>query len=497
MLCFAPAAVFAQQVIPTDVQILDTLTGRPKLTLPLTFSSTPSGLLTSYQVHKIVINTSGKPFRAMVDASSEEFFSAVTAAMTAASPTGDPGMIALRRWSPAIFLYLYHDGFDPDAPLNNLLSQDAGKGNASIAAGRGSDGPLQVDGLGEPLFVQDGEYTIVVTSFNEDGEGGHYLLLLDGAVIAEGELPPEVVAEVIAAIPPSGPVVKPLDELQSFAGMTGRQNLRVLTGNITSALIEGQVTRGANISSKGTAPDMFPWFRLSNAQDVGGTNKLSVPAVQFGVDWSLAPNLVAGLSLSGARMEASNPTASLKATQIALQPYMGWSAGNWRGAASVVLGQVDYESLVTVGGAASAKGDLRALLLDAAYDFALSPAATLSPFAAMRLGRINLTETGGSLAATGIGSRVTFEEFSIGAIYARDIGPGTARLTLAADHFDTNAPVNLSAGSFDQTGWSGTLGLGYEADIAAGVNLNADAKVTGLGSDSRVGEMALTLRWSF
>ncbi len=496
-------------VFPTDARIEGDLTNQPQLLFPINIrGGNGLGALRSFQTHQIVIDTAGKPFRALVDASTGRPLATTFNVVSAENPTP----VLPRRWSPN--LLLYKGAFVTDNPLQNLVSQNSGVTFVEVGVGQiPLGGPLNANLPDVPLVVEDGAYTLVVipsaNSENEAGEGGKYVLYLDGAAIAVIEPNPGDVVVVVPSQPNQPPqvVVIPLPNqlhaLQSLSGFAGRQNLRVLTGNITSALIEGQVTRAANISTQistqGTAaePGMFPWFRLSNAKDVGGTNKLSVPAVQFGVDWSLAPNLVAGLSLSGATMEASNPTASLKATQIAVQPYVGWSAGNWRGAASVVLGRVDYESLVTIGGTASAKGDLRAVLLDAAYDFELSPAATLSPFAAVRLGRIDLSETGGSLAATGIGTDVTFEEVSIGATYARNIGPGTARLTLSADHFDTNAPINLSAGAFDQTGWSGGLGLGYEADIAAGLNINADAKVTGLGSDSRVGELSLTFRWSF
>lgn len=124
-----------------------------------------------------------------------------------------------------------------------------------------------------------------------------------------------------------------------------------------AALAEGHATRALSFSSKGTKPatDMFLWARLSGSDALGDQRSLSLPMLQLGADWSVAPGIVAGLSVSVSKFNASSSAASLQASQVAVQPCLGWAAGNWHGTASVVLGRIDYDALVTSGGTALCK----------------------------------------------------------------------------------------------------------------------------------------------
>lgn len=372
---------------------------------------------------------------------------------------------------PDPYIFLYNAAFDAAQPFANLAALDD------------DSGPGYLDALivGEGSSLTEGQYTLVVTAF-ANGQDGAYTIYLDGAAVGWGLA--------------SGDQLK---ELQAMSGQAGRQALRVLTGNITSALAEGQATRALSFSSKGTgaATDMFLWARLSGSDASGDQHSLSLPMLQVGADWTVAPGIVAGLSLSASQFNASSTEASLQASQVAVQPYLGWASGNWHGTASVVLGRIDYDALVTSGGTASAKGDLQAATLELAHDFALPDGARIAPFAALNLGQITLTQTDGSLASTGIDSSIWFNEARLGATYARALGTGTAQVSLSADHFATNAPIDLASGTFDQTGWSGTLGLGYEASVGAGITLNGTARLGGIGTGTRTGDVAVTMRWAF
>ena len=88
-------------------------------------------------------------------------------------------------------------------------------------------------------------------------------------------------------------------------------------------------------------------------------------------------------------------------------------------------------------------------------------------------------------------------EARIGATYTRSLGAGTGQISASLDHFDTNAPIGLSSGTFDQTGFSGTIGLGYEAALANGMTLAGTARLGGLGTGTRTGDVGLTFRWAF
>lgn len=376
------------------------------------------------------------------------------------------------------YIYLYAGAFDPLDPLSNLVAADDDSGDA-WGPGAGVWDALLTGADG--LVTEEGAYTLVVTGFC-CGDEGTYTVYLDGIRVGWGLS-----------------TSAQLDELRAMAAQSGRQGLRVLTGNIVSALAEGQATRALSFSTKGGEPasDLFLWVRMSNSQSWGDQRGLSMPALQIGADWTAAPGVVAGLSLSTADLHMANSSVSLTADQMAFQPYLGWTNGNWRGSASVVLGQVDYDRLVSSGGTASAKGELRAATLDIARDIALPAGGTIAPFAALRLGQISLTETAGSLAATGIGTDIWFNEARIGATYTRALGAGTGQISASLDHFDTNAPISLASGTFDQTGFSGTIGLGYEAALANGVTLAGTARLGGLGTGTRTGDVGLTFRWAF
>lgn len=144
-----------------------------------------------------------------------------------------------------------------------------------------------------------------------------------------------------------------------------------------------------------------------------------------------------------------------------------------------------------------AKGDLQAATLELAHDFALPDGAKIAPFAALHLGQITLTQTDGSLASTGIDSSIWFNEARIGATYTRPLGTGTAQVSLSADHVDPIAPIDPASGTFDQTGRSGTLGLGYEASVGSGITLNGSARLGGIGTGTRTEDVAATMRWAF
>ncbi len=137
------------------------------------------------------------------------------------------------------YIFLYSGAFDPLDPLMNLVAADDDAGNDWVpGAGiwdallTGTDGEVTVEG----------DYTLVVTGFCCDQQGT-YTVYLNGILVGWGLA-----------------TAAQLDELRAMAAQSGRQGLRVLTGNIASALAEGQATRALSFSTKGGEParDMFP-----------------------------------------------------------------------------------------------------------------------------------------------------------------------------------------------------------------------------------------------
>ena len=370
------------------------------------------------------------------------------------------------------YLFLYQGAFDALQPLAGLVAANDDSSGSLLSVINSTNGPFA-----------EGEYTIVVTGFANSNFGA-YTLLLNGAVVGWGLATSEQLAE-----------------LQGIVAQSGRQTLRVLTGNIASAAREGMASRDISFSTKGAeglpGKNMFVWAKISNSNATGGGRSLSMPLAQFGADWALDNNLILGFSIAGSDIAASSGEARLSASEVLLQPYLGWTAGDYYGMGSLVLGRIDYDEITTSGGTASAKGDMKAATFEISRDFTLANGGIVSPLAAIRAGSIKLTETGGSLAAAGVDDSVWFNELSLGATYSAMVGPGRASVSLAADYFDTDAPIDLASGSFDQTGWSATFGLGYDATLGNGLVLKGSLSASGLGTDTRNNQGSLTLGWSF
>lgn len=379
----------------------------------------------------------------------------------------------LRTYNAAydIYIYLYDEVFDPANPATNVVAGDDDAGGYPNAL-------LSLPGQ------EAGRYTLVVTGWCS-GCAGSFQLYGNGAVLGWG-------------LSQSAQ----LDELSAMGSLAGRKALRLMSMGIEQAARDG-LSDGAVVSTKGAAAPRGPaglrvWGRIGASADTGGSAvDLSLRNLQLGGDYRLAPALVGGLALNFGTLSASDAEAAVSGEMRALQPYLGWQAGGWSGSASVVLGRISYDDLTTSGGSATARGDLRALTLSAERDVALRTGAVLTPFASLRAGDIGLAQLGGSLAAAGIPADVWFREASLGLTVSAPLGQALGKLSLAADHFDTNAPIALASGNLDQRGWSGRVGLGLEAPVGTGGHLSLELEAGGLGSDTRDASGRLMLGWRF
>jgi hypothetical protein len=359
------------------------------------------------------------------------------------------------------YLHLYLGDFNPADQLTNLEAGDDDRGPGEDAL------------LGASLT--NGRYTIVVSGF-DNGDFGSYTLLLNGVVIVWGLGTRDQI-----------------DELRSAIAQSGRQTLRALATNTSvaaQASLQAQDDESTSTVTSTMSADsnlagrMNVWGKLSNTHGIGARD-LRLPTLQLGADYAITPDMVAGLAIARGSIKSSTTGLSVSGKQTIVQPYLGWRNGDLRGAASLSFGRISYDTITTTAGTASAKGTLRGFSADIAKDYAIGGGRTISPFASLNIGQIKLKDTTGTLAAAGIPDSVRFREVRLGTTFAMAMGAGVGKLTVSADHFGTNAPIAISSGTFDEKGWSGTIGLGYQAKMASGWTIDAELNAGGIGSDTR------------
>jgi hypothetical protein len=376
-------------------------------------------------------------------------------------------------WDTTMALYL--GDFDPTDQFTNWVGydDDDGAGLQSLIS-QANDGP----------YVE-GQYTVVVSGF-ANANFGTYALMLDGVLIGWGPT-----------------TAQQLDELKAVLADTGRNNMEILSLNISSAAEESFVTRNLAFGAEGQngkmLGDVYTWARVSNLytkNDSVGRSHRS-PLFQFGGDVAIGQSLVAGLSLGFGDLAASSNGYAFAGSQAVIQPYRGWDHGAWNGTVSLVYGKIDYDTITFAGGTTAAKGEMMAFNANVGYDIVIDPTTTISPFASLNAGKIKLTATSGSLAGIGLDDRVSFTEASIGATVAKTFDQGLFTFSLSADHYDTDAPVALISNTYDPNGWSASAELGYQTNLSDRTTLDARAKIGGIGSNTTSFSGSLGLKIAF
>ena len=157
--------------------------------------------------------------------------------------------------------------------------------------------------------------------------------------------------------------------------------------------------------------------------------------------------------------------------------------------------RTDYTQVFQgTAGTAEAQGTTFRASVSRAFD--LGNGGTLSPTASIISGRDEITGTGGGLAGAGT-REVTFTETSIGAVYAHDLGFGTASFGLFADNLDVSGDAGTVLIGVDRAGSSGRVEVGFEAALNDRFDVSAGVSYGGLGSDMEVVEGALGLSFRF
>lgn len=361
------------------------------------------------------------------------------------------------------YMHLYSNSFNPLDQFTNLVALDDDDGGG---------GRSRIDNILDGPFPE-GQYVVVVTGYY-DSSFGTFALFLDGVLLGIGPSTEQQVNELKASL------------LQA-----GQQTVRVLNGNVQAAIAESIASRDLTISSKNTASsalagNVYVWSKASLAYAENNGHSVRSPILQFGADVAVGSNKILGISLGYGDISQSSGTTVIDGSQVTLQPYFGWQKGSWQGTASVTYGQMDYDTITSASGAASAEGDLLAFSADASKGILLKNGKTLSPFASFSVGSIDLTETAGSLAGAGLSNSVSFQDARFGTRISQKIGSSSMMtFGVSADYYHSNAPVNLISGQFNNKGWSGTAEYGYQVEFNNGVHLNTQVAAGGLGSSNK------------
>lgn len=172
-----------------------------------------------------------------------------------------------------------------------------------------------------------------------------------------------------------------------------------------------------------------------------------------------------------------------------------YETGDWTADAALRFSQTDYEQvLLGTAGTAEAQGTALRVSLSRAFD--LGNEGRLSPVASIVTGREEITGTGGGLA--GAGSReYAFTETSLGAVYAHEVGFGTASIGVFADNLDMSGDAGIVVIGPDRAGASGRIELGFETALSDIANISAGISYGGPGSDMEVVQAALGVSFRF
>lgn len=333
----------------------------------------------------------------------------------------------------------------------------------------------------------EGEYTLVL--FFEDGldflpGSRDYMVTVGGAFFGWGPT-----------------VEQQLEELGAVAAEGGRYTLRLVNSNIHDvaqrSIAKRKTPKAAAGETASLMGDVNAWVRTSAISADSDARTYDTKMFQFGADIAVNSSLVAGLAIGVGDMNADTTGFSFQGDQILIQPYVGWNYGVWRGSASLVYGDLEYDTITSGSGTAAADGEMLALSANVSRDFAINEQTTLTPFVGVETGQTKLDATSGSLAGLGIGESVNYTETRLGVVMTADVGGGTLTLGASANYYDTDAPTVLTSGQFDDTGWSGITEVGYSVSLDQNTRLDANIQVGGIGTGTSSFSGALQLAITF
>lgn len=267
-----------------------------------------------------------------------------------------------------------------------------------------------------------------------------------------------------------------------------------------TGLFEGLAPSEVSFSSQGVGDIVVtPWADLSALRSEDVLRSYEAQVLELGVDAMLANGLTLGAAVAMVHadteslLDFSDQTGEAEGTIITLSAL--YEVGGWTADAALRFSHMEYSQvLLGTAGTAESEGTTFRASISRAFD--LGNGGTLSPTAVLVSGREEVTGTGGGLAGAGW-REVTFTETSIGAVYAHDLGFGTASFGVFADNLDVSGDAGTVLIGVDRAGSSGRIEVGFDAALNDMVDVSAGVSYGGLGSDMDVlqGAFGLTVRF--
>ena len=403
------------------------------------------------------------------------------------------------RRNPKVDADVDAPGFDPENPEDFLVAYSD---DYSVAIGEPFDSAGGLSSGLEPTSelseidadpIENGEYLLVVTSY-DPGEYGTYYGYLNGVLLGwDLELlqltdPMSDLAQMMASA--NGASLLFLNSAHGVSGQQGQSSLATRNQHLsfsraTGNPAEGLVATASSQNRPGFMGNLYTWIEVTGfrADDDSLNRDYSGRGLQIGADLAVSGDMVVGLSVGVQDIDVSGGAYTHDGTLRFMQPYLAYTAGAWSGEASLMLGWGEFSQNVS-GITGTGDTELRALSFTGRYDVALSDTMTITPTLGLTRGEEETTGTGGSLAGTGSVS-VQFTEVSLGARLTRVTGSGAFFAGLHADWLDTSSDTQLVADVLSDDGWTGRIEFGGSVAMNNGFELDTSISVAGLGGDMR------------
>jgi len=247
----------------------------------------------------------------------------------------------------------------------------------------------------------------------------------------------------------------------------------------------------------GLVDNVHSWAQATGFDSTAdlGPGGMTGTGFQVGADIAVGANMVAGLSLGHASLNAADATTRQEGALTYLQPYVAWNPGQWHGHASLIYGRGEYDQ-TSISGAGAGETRLLAVTAEGGFDQPLAPALTLTPTFGLVTGRETITGTGGTLAAAGT-HRVDFAQTSLGARLTYQRPAGVVFAGLHADYLTQDTGAVLADGLLSEDGWTGRVEVGGSVTLAPGLGLATSVDLGGLGGAAQTlsGGLQLSLKF--
>ncbi|MBI1494882.1 autotransporter outer membrane beta-barrel domain-containing protein [Halocynthiibacter styelae] len=349
------------------------------------------------------------------------------------------------------YLVLYSGEFDPsDVNANYVTHNDDGVSFFGDAV------------INPSANIQDGEYSLVVTSFS-GGVTGSYLLTLGGIVLGWGPALEEIAG----------------DQIKVLANEVAQALSASIFSAVKSGLAGGMPVVSREAPGLNNTNDNRTWFQMDYTAIDGTDLDGRFPTMQAGIDFQLENGMIVGAALGYSDFSISSAASDLDGASLSIQPYLGFRSGEVTGAVTLSFGKLDLE---TTDGAGTAEGDMRALSLSLERPFALGGNQVIASFDG-GFGRQEIDSATGSLAGMA-DTYSTWSYASLGARYEMQAGAALMSFGASVDYNDVGNLDNIAADHYGSDGFTGAVNFGLDYQMGSGSNLYVNAEIGGIGGDA-------------